>query len=248
VLERIDHAVANRMALGGSDPEPVATAQRMLDPVRSPTPGDATFMASLLRLRGFVVLDEDAAAVLEDRPGRLADTAQEHRMLRGLQRCLLAVRQRAEEGAPPDGWFLVEMFRDLTAELPRFRGSELRRGPPWDALLHLNYPPPAQLHSLVDSFDAEHRFRDAPGIFDAMHPVRQGLRILWRFARIAPFPDMNVVMAWLAMNSWLQVKGYPLLPSVPGDQVLIGRIVTGPPPTKLSTLESRLLGVLTGPQ
>lgn len=244
MLERVDLALASHLVTGVGEPEPLAVAQRVLDGVRRPGASDGAFLASTLRLRGFLVTDEDAAAVLEGKQGRLSPITQEHRMLRGLRECLRRMRQRAADGLPPDGWFLVELFRTMTAELPRFRNNDLRRGPPWDAVLYVNYPQPDELRYLLDTFDLPHHFRDHPGVFLPQHPVRQGFRMLWRFARIAPFPDFNLVMAWLLMNSWLQWKGYPLLATEPGDQGLLTRLVGGPPPTKLVQFEARLLAAV----
>lgn len=240
-LERIDLALASRMVTPGAEHEPIAAAQRAIDGVRQPSAADVDFLASLLRLRGFVVADADAAAVLAGRPGRLSPITQEHRLLRGLADCLQRIRQRAADGRAPDGWFLVELFRVMTAELPRFRNSDLRRGPPWDALLYVDYPAPEQLRVALDQFDADRCYRDTPMLFQGLHPVRQGFRILWRFARLAPFSDFNLVVAWLGMNAWLQAKGFPLLAAEQGDQQLLGRMVSGPPPSRFLPLEARVL-------
>jgi hypothetical protein len=240
-LERIDLALASRMVSGAPADEPIAAAQRVLDGVRRPTPDDVQFVASLLRLRGLVIDDGDAADVLAGRPGRLAPVSQEHRLLCGLRECLRLVRLRAGEGRPPEGWFLVELFRAMTCELPRFRNNDLRRGPPWDAQIYVDYPPAEQLRSLLDTFDADRCFRDVPLVFHSLHPVRQGFRLLWRFARLAPFPDFNVVIAWLGMNAWLQAKGFPMLAPRPGDQQLMSRMLSGPPPTRFPVLEARML-------
>lgn len=244
LLERVDLALASRMVTDTADPEPLAVAQRVLDGVRRPTPDDAAFCAALLRLRGFVIDEQDALDVLLDRPGRLGAITQEHRIVRGLQQCLQLMRSRAAAGLDPDGRFLVELFRSMTARLPRFRNNDLRRGPPWDAQMYVNYPAPEQLNGLLDTFDAERCYRDVPMVFRALHPVRQGFRLLWRFARIAPFPDFNVVVGWLGMNAWLQAKGYPLLPPEIGDQELLTRLISGPPPTKVLQFEARLLRAL----
>lgn len=240
-LERLDLALAVRMVGATGDDEPIASAQRVLDAVRRPTPQDAAFVASLMRLRGFGVTDADAADVLAQREGRLAVATQEHRLLRGLHGALQLLRGRAADGRPPDGWFLVEMFRRMTGELPRFRNNELRRGPPWDALLYVDYPAPEQLAPVLDTFDVDRCYRDLPVLFRALHPVRQGFRLFWRFARIAPFPDFNLVIAWLGMNAWLQHKGFPLLQPVDGDAQMLARLVGGPPPAKITVLEARLL-------
>jgi hypothetical protein len=240
-LERVDLCLASRLVHAGDAAEPIATAQQVLDRVRRPGPSDAQFLAALLRLRGMVVTDDDAEAVLAGRAGRFSPIAQEHRMLRGLVECLQAIRSRAAAGMPPDGAFCVELFRTMTRELPRFRNNDLRRGPPWDAVLYVNYPKPEELRYLLDTFDAPHRYRDQPRIFDPLHPVRQGFRLLWRFARIAPFPDFNLVIAWLGMNAWLQTKGYPLLCADGADQPFVSRLLGGPPPTKIVQFEARLL-------
>lgn len=244
LLERIDLALASHLVTGVGHGEPLAVAQRVLDGVRRPAPNDATFVASLLRLRGFIVTDEDAASVIGGGPGRLSPLAQEYRLIRGLRECLRLVRARASEGRPPDGWFLVELWRAMTAELPRFRNNELRRGPPWDAVLYVSYPQSDELRHLLDTFDAARHFRDQPAVFVPQHPVRQGFRLMWRFARIAPFPDFNLVIAWLAMNAWLQTKGYPLLAADQGDQALMAKLVGGPPPTKIVQFEGRLLDAI----
>ncbi|MBX3462687.1 MAG: hypothetical protein KF830_05925 [Planctomycetes bacterium] len=241
LLERIDLALASRMVPDGAESEPLAVAQRVLDGVRRPMPEDPAFAAAVLRLRGFAVDDQDAVDVLHDRPSRLSSITQEHRLLRGLDDCLRLLRERAAAGASPDGPFLLELFRTMAARLPRFRNNDLRRGPPWDSHLHVQHPPAEQLRGLLETFDDGHCYRDVPVVFRALHPVRQGFRLLWRCARIAPFPDFNVVMAWLAMNAWLQAKGYPLLPPAQGDRELLLRLVGGPPPTKLVPFEARLL-------
>ena len=244
LLERVDLALASDLVTGIGQTEPLAVAQRVFDGVRRPAADDAMFLAATLRLRGFVVTDDDAVSAVAGTPGRLSPITQEHRMLRGLRECLGLIRQRAAEGLPPDGRFLADLFRTMTAELPRFRNNDIRRGPPWDAVLYVNYPQPEELHFLLDTFDLEHHYRDHATLFNPQHPVRQGFRMLWRFARIAPFPDFNLVMSWLLLNAWLQWKGYPLLVAEPGDQALLSRLVGGPPPTKIVQFEARLLAAV----
>lgn len=244
-LERLDLAIASRfVAVDDGGQEAVSSVERVLANMRRPSPADAPFIAALLRLRGFVVTNEDAVEVLAGRPTRLSPLSQEHRMVRGLERCLAMVRQRAASGQPPDGWFLVELFKALTAELPRFRNNELRREVPWDAMLYVHYPRAEELRFLIETFDEPRCYRDIAMIWNAMHPIRQGFRMLWRFARIAPFPDFNLVMAWLGMNTWLLTKGYPLLACERSDQQLISRLISGPPPTKIVQFEGRLLEAL----
>jgi hypothetical protein len=242
LLERVDLALASRL-VGGGPAEPLAGAQRVIDGVRRPTPADAEFVAALLRLRGLPVDDLAAQAVLHGGHGPLSPVNQEYRLIKGLHAGLQRVRERAA-GAPPDGWFAVEVWKLITAELPRFRNNELRRGPPWDAVLYLDYPAVDQLPFLLDTFDLAHCFRDQPPAFLPLHPVRQGFRILWRFARIAPFPDFNLLLGWVLMAAWLQWHGYPLLAPEPPDQVLLSRLLSGPPPTRVVQLERRLLTVV----
>ena len=241
MLDQIDLALASRLVGEPVEEDLLAGAQRALDGIRRPGPSDAEFLVSLLRLRGFSVSDEDGAAALAGREGRLSPLTQEHRLLRGLQRCLRMIRERSAQSAPPDGWFLVDLFRAMTEELPRFRNTDLRRGQPWDSLLYVTYPAPEQLRFLVDSFDYKRCYRDAPIAFNGMHPVRQGFRLFWRFARIAPFPDFNIVLGWLGMNAWLQARGLPLLRSERGDQQLVARLISGPPPSRIVQFEARLL-------
>lgn len=241
MLERADLALASRLVGEGVEEDLIAGAQRVLDGIRRPSPSDSEFLISVLRLRGFVIDDEDAEAVLAGRESRMSPLTQEYRLLRGLQKCLRMMRERAAHSVPPDGWFLVELFRTMTSQLPRFRNNDLRRSPPWDALLYVNYPAPEQLRFLVDGFDSKRCYRDAPIVFNGLHPVRQGFRLLWRFARMAPFPDFNVVIAWLGMNAWLQAKGFPLLRAEHGDQQFLSKLLSGPPPSKIVQFEARLL-------
>jgi hypothetical protein len=241
LLERVDLVLASRLVVGVGDAEPIAVAQRVLDQVRRPAPSDAVFAAGALRLRGFVVTDEDAVAAVGGGGGVLSPLSQEYRLLRGLRACLEQIRGRAAAGLPPDGWFATELFRTLTAELPRFRNNELRRGAPWDAVLYVTYPQPEELRFLLSTFDLDHHYRDQPALWQPLHPVRQGFRILWRFARLAPFPDFNLVLAWLLANAWLQWHGYPLLPTDQGDQQVLQRLLSGPPPSRILPFEARLL-------
>ncbi|MFT4843517.1 MAG: hypothetical protein ACI8UD_003526 [Planctomycetota bacterium] len=241
MLDRVDLALASRLVGQGVDQDLIAGAQRALDGIRRPAPTDAQFLISLLQLRGFIIDEEDASYVLAGRESKMSQLTQEYRLLKGLQKCLRMIRQRASNSIPPDGWFMVELFRTMAKDLPRFRNNDLRRSPPWDALLYINYPAPEQLRFLIDSFDSKRCYRDAPIVFNGMHPVRQGFRLMWRFARLAPFPDFNTVIAWLGMNAWLQSKGYPLLSAEQGDQLFLTKLLSGPPPTKIVQYEARLL-------
>jgi hypothetical protein len=241
-LERLDLLLATGLC-GGAGPaeELLATAQGWHDRRLQPGPVDARFLAALLRLRGLQVQHEDAAKVLAGSPRGMPPLPQEHVLLRGLADVLRALRERARGGVSPDGKFLTMAWKAMTSGLSRYRGVDLRSDAPWDAVLYVSYPPPGQLPDLILAFDAAHHFRDLPQLFDACHPVRQAFRIFWRFARIAPFQDFNMVMAWIAMCGHLLAKGYPLLVPEPADQALCARLVNGPPPTRLVQWEGRLV-------
>jgi hypothetical protein len=127
----------------------------------------------------------------------------------------------------------------------RFRNNALRSDPPWDGVLYVPHPAPGELPALLDTFDAGHSYRDHPAVFASLHPVRQSFRVLWRFARLAPFPDLNLPMAWLAMCGHLLGKGYPLLVPEPSDRELVLRLVSGPPPLRMTRWEARLLATVS---
>jgi len=243
LLDRLDLAMAVRLAGSGDEQELLAVAQRFQDCLYN-TDRDARWIAALLRLRGMLVLNDDAADVLSAGQSRFRPGSQEHAMVTGLHDVLQMVRDRASRGVLPDGWFLVEAFKAMTRGIARFRNNAVRADAPWDAILYLRYPLVDELNYLLDTFDAEHRFRDFPRVFDRLHPVRQSFRVLWRFARIAPFPDFNAVMAWVAMCAFLLAKGYPLLLPEPQDQALLQHVIAGPPPHKLVQFESRLLATV----
>lgn len=246
LLERLDVAIAARLSQGAGASDLAATAQRFQDRLYGPQPGDARFIASLLRLRGFVVMDEDAADVLSRHGSRFRADHQEWLLIRGLTDVLQMVRDRASQGIPPDGWFLVELFKVMTRGVRRFRNNVLRQDLPWDAVLYVRHPPPEDLRLLLDTFNPAHRYRDFPAVFDGLHPVRQSFRLLWRFCRIAPFPDFNQLMAWIAMCAYLLSKGYPMPAPEQRDRELLARLVGGPPPQRVVQLESRLLEQMRG--
>jgi hypothetical protein len=241
ILERLDLALARRVAANQAEREPVTAAERVHEWLLSSGGGNAAWIGALLRLRGFAVFDDDAAEVRSGRPSRLPAGSQEHALILGLGDALQMLRDRSCQGIPPDGWFLVELFKAATRGVPRFRGNALRADPPWDGQLYVSYPRPNELSGILDTFDASHRYRDLPQLFDGLHPVRQSFRVLWRLSRVAPFPDFNLPMAWLAMCSYLLCKGYPAPRPEPSDRTLLQRMVSGPPPRRVVQLEARLL-------
>jgi hypothetical protein len=241
MLERLDVALAGRLAarlptLESHPPEDLPDRLNGgdgLDPTR--------WITGLLGLRGVPVNADDVALLLSGRPSRLLRGQQEHALVVGASRLVVEMRGRARSSRPPDGWWLVECFRTLTREIPRFRNNEIRRDVPWDAILYVPYPGPSDVRGLLDTFDIGHRYRDQPVLFDRLHPVRRALRILWRIARIAPFPDFNLPMAVVAMNAALMVDGYPAWTPQPGDRELLTRLVAGPPPQRVVRIERALL-------
>ncbi|MEY3160257.1 MAG: hypothetical protein RIT25_248 [Planctomycetota bacterium] len=239
ILDRIDLAMASRYLQGST--EPIALAQRVSDRLLAPCTRDTAWIASILQMRGLLVLEDDVREILEARPGRLAPSTQEHGLVLGLHRVLQMMREVAGAGQQLDGCFLMAAFEAMTSRLPRFRNNVLRRDKPWDSMLHVSYPEPGDLDELLRSFQAGNRYRDLPHLFDAMHPVRRAIRILWRAARIAPFPDFNLPMAWIAMCTYLQCSGYPRIAPRAEDTAMLQKLVSGPPPLRSIQVESRVL-------
>ena len=246
LLDRVDLTLAQRIAgaATGTEEQWLNAAHGYHDHLYRPSSHDPMFMAALLRLRGFAVQDVDAVEVLQGTSRRLAPACQESQLLFGLVDVLQMIRDRSSQGRAPDGWFLVELFKVMTRGLPRFRNNALRVDQPWDGVLYVSHPRPNELTAVLDRFNYQSRYRDMPAIFDRLHPLRQGFRILWRFARIAPFPDLNVPMAWLAMSAYLLSRGYPMLAPEAKDREFLASFVSGPPPTRVVRWEARLLDTI----
>jgi hypothetical protein len=164
----------------------------------------------------------------------------------GMGKVLESVRARAAGGELPDGWLAVELFRALTGEIARFRSNSLRRDEPWDGVFGVRYPRAEDIPALLESFCPAHGYGEGEGALEGLHPVRQASRLLWGFARIAPFPDFNAVMAFVLMNAYLLAKGYPMLPTEVGDRQLLGQVITGQRPQRIVQFESRLLAGVEG--
>ena len=243
LLERLDLALASRLARRAAHVD-FGRLEDLHEVALGPRPSDEpVYIAGLLGLRGFTIHAGDVERVLSGLPSRYHGGHQEHALILGAERALRMLNERSLRGVWPDGWTLVAAFQELTRDVPRFRNNTLRRDPPWDALLHVSYADVTQVRAALDTFDLEHSFRDFPALYDALHPARRAFRVLWRFARIAPFADFNLVMAWLAMHAFLQAAGYPVPVPGPDDRALLVRLVCSAPPQRVPELERRILSL-----
>jgi hypothetical protein len=195
----------------------------------------------VLGLRGLLVHPEDVDAVLCGRASKYVESQHEHAMIRGLGRVFRVIHEHAGQGRAPDGWHLAQLFKVFSRGVARFRNNSLRRDTPWDAILYVKYPAPERVRSLLDSFNLDECYGDNPLRFRNLHPVRQSFRVLWRLARIAPFPDFNLVMAFVAMSEHMLYEGYPLFCPEPEDRAMLHRLVSGPVPNRVMRFESRML-------
>lgn len=199
----------------------------------------------MLTLRGLRVTPSEAAAIVTGRQTRFRPEHQEHKLVLGFARTLTELETRAQSGAGPDGWWMLEQFRRTTEQVGRFRNNIMRRDEPWDSIPGVSYPRSDRLQGLIDGFHSAEWFGDDQALFEGLHPVRQSFRILWRFAHIAPFPDLNLSFAVVALCGWLRAQGYPLLVPGPGDRQRIERVVRGPLPLRIVPLEIQLLDSTT---
>ncbi len=242
-LERLDVSLASRLVPRAEALDlraaPETWAHLLIDLGNRPRPA-AGLVCGHLELRGVDLRLSEVQSVLSGRSGRYQPEHQEYAFIHGMARCLSLLSERARAQQPPDGEFAVELFRAFAGDLARFKNNWLRRDMPWDGLVHVPYPDAADVPSLLGRFDEANSYRDVPLRFGALHPVRQGFRLLWRMARIAPFPDFNVLMAFLVMNAYLMTKGYPAITPMPGDRDLLTRTLSGPPPGRLLAFEARL--------
>jgi hypothetical protein len=242
-LERLDLALASRIVPRAEQFDlqaaPETWAHLLIDVSNRPRPA-AGLVCGHLELRGIDLRLSEVQSVLHGRHGRYHPEHQEYAFIQGMARCLSLMNERARAQRTPDGEFAVELFRAFAGDLARFKNNWLRRDMPWDGLLHVPYPDAGDVPSLLGQFDETACYRDVPARFLALHPVRQSFRVLWRAARVAPFPDFNLLMAFLLMNAYLMAKGYPAITPMPGDRELLTRALAGPPPSRLSVFEARL--------
>lgn len=241
VIERLDLVLAERFstALGASAEQRLVAMQA--HDLSLHGADRWAWIAGMLAIRDYRVSEAEVEKILAGAASRFLPEHQEHGLVRGLDRVLHLCDARANAGQGPDGVFLEELFKEMTRGVSRFRNNHLRRDHPWDSLVHLHYPNPREIRPVLDSFTPQNRFRDMPVIFDAMHPVRQACRVMWRYARISPHPDLNLVMSMIALNAFLRSAGYPYLMPSEGDRESLFRLVPGPPPHRIIRFELRLL-------
>lgn len=238
LLQRLDLALAERASQRTDSqtwPDDCTPPWLHADPE-----ADATCIAALLRLRDIEVEAADVGAVLMGRNGRFEPGGQELCLMRGLVPVLAEIRERAAVGKEPDGHFLWKSFRTMTDGVRRFRNNTVRVDLPWDGVARVPYPPPEAVPKLLEDFGPAGCYGEAQRTFESLHPVRQAFRVLWRFARIAPFPDFNLVVGFLAMDAHLLAKGYPMVVPEPGDRDLVVRLVAAKPPARVVRFEARL--------
>ncbi|MEM7205245.1 MAG: hypothetical protein AAF628_33630 [Planctomycetota bacterium] len=235
LLERLDLALAARV---------VADASLLGAPLSWQAPWreadvaeDGLWVSRVLALRGLLIDPRDATSILRGGKGRYSAAHQELHLVRGLGRILEGMRERA---APPDGWTAMDDFRRLTEGVPRFANNVIRRDVPWDGVHGVTYPPADGITDLLDHFRVAENFGLGAGFANG-HPVRQAVQVFWRFARIAPFPDLNVVMAFVMLNGFLLGRGYPRITPLAEDRALLVRAVLGRRPQRLVQFETRLV-------
>lgn len=242
MLQQLDVFLASRLLSGVSDVPAVhaLTDGDGLPGTLSVDPGE--WVSSVLSLRGLLVHPEDVEAVRTGKHSRYSESQHEHAIIKGLCAVFRMMHKRAALGRAPDGWHLADQFKLFTKGVVRFRRNSLRRDLPWDAILYVKYPAAERVKSLLDGFNPDVCYGDHPLRFNTVHPVRQAFRLMWGLARIAPFPDFNLVMAFVAMSEYLLYKGYPLFCPEPEDRAILHRMVSGPVPSRIMRFESRLLG------
>lgn len=239
-MDRLDLELATKAATDFADLDAQALICRMPRAWLITRVERERWIVGVLGLRGFKIDTKMVRTILEGGTDPRC-SRQERVFIRGLDRALDRILARGRNGMLPDGWFTVKLFDTVTQGLPRFANNHIRRDSPWDALRNLAYPKPDQVGGLLDRFSPQHRFRDVPMVYDDTHPVRRGFRALWRFARISPFPDFNLLFAFVFMNAYHLASGYPLIAPTPSDKTLLENLVVGPVPRRIVQFESRLL-------
>ncbi len=242
LTERLDVALAGTLSTTLEGPtDGLGLAERQIQVLAFTVAERNRWISGILGLRGYLVTVSDVEAILAGREGRYGAKNQEFLFVKSLDGILDELIKRGAAGIEPNGGYLVELFRRLTAGVPKYQNNHIRRDLPWDASANVNYPLAADLPDLLESFGVENRYRDIAAIFDNLHPVRQSFRVLWRFSRISPFPDLNLPMAFIAMNAFQVARGYPMTVPQSSDRSMLTRLVTGPPPKRIVQFELRMV-------
>ena len=208
LLERLDLALASRLASSDVDLQELMEGS-------SPPPwflvNPNEWVAGVLCLRGLRVNPVDVESVSRGERSRFGTGDHEYRLIAGMTRVYNRIVSRAQEFGVPDGSTLVDLFEEFTLGIARFRNNCVRSDMPWDAILYVDYPKGERVEAELRGFRRDNCYADHPHRFENLHPVRQAFRVLWKFARIAPFPDFNLTMSWVAMNLFLLGSGYPMI-------------------------------------
>jgi hypothetical protein len=218
-LGLLDVALAERMLAGGMRGQRLMAARRQRD---------HRWIAGVLGGRGVYATEADVEAALAGMPGRFLPGQPEFELIRGLRRAIDHIERRAEYGATPDGPGIRQVFDLSTAQLGRLVWHALRDSEPWEMIGRLRYPRPEYLADLLVTFDEPHCYHDDPVAFPRLHPVLQAARVLYRFVRISPFRDYNLVTGSLAASWHLLAKGYPPFLPQTSDRPAMRSVLAGP--------------------
>ena len=241
LLQRLDLALASRVAYKRERLDLARPEDWQSEALREDPASDSHWISRVLALRGFEFDGSKVLEILHGRSDPNAQQSQEARLMRGVSAVLRTTRDQAAEGRIPDGWLAVELFRQLTGEIARFKGNALRRDLPWDGIVGVSYPDADKVPALLEGFCEQRGYGETGEDFARAHPVRRAVRLMWHFGRIAPFSDFNTVMSFILMNGYLLAKGYPIVTPQPGDRGLLTQLIAGPPPRRLVQFESRLV-------
>lgn len=241
LLQRVDLALARRVATTKLQVQELTRGVGLPAP---PRVDPNAWIAGVLGLRGLLICEQDVAAVIAGEELRYEPDHHEYNLIAGMARVYERLLLLAEQCRAPDGWLMVDLFKEFTRDVARFSNNFTRRDMPWDAILYVDHPPCEDIPACLDSFRLENHYTDNSIRFENLHPVRQSFRVMWHFARIAPFSDFNLSMAWVALNFYLLHRGYPMLVAEREDRERLHKLMTGPVPLRVAALESRMLQML----
>ncbi|MAE77503.1 MAG: hypothetical protein CMJ85_11620 [Planctomycetes bacterium] len=198
--DQLDVMLAERVIAGG------LRGQRLME---SRQRRDVRWIIGALGGRGVHVTECDVEACLQATSGRFLPGQPEHGLIRGMRAAIDHLETRAEYGMLPNGKAMVQLYDLLTADLFGLANTTLRAADPWEILLGIDYPQPAELKGQLARFHRECGYLVRLPLFDALHPVGQAAMLLHQFVRIAPFRDFNLLVGGLAASWYLLAYGYP---------------------------------------